>query len=451
MSGSEAEQNVPEKRGDDLGEKRAPFRILFVDSGKGLGGPTSFLYYLLTFLDRERFIPTVAFYSPNRGPDIQRIEALGVPVFFINRNENTESSGSVQSLSRRIRPRIIRTAIALLKLLFTIAKTEIPSALRLRSMIMRERIDAVVLNNDVHYHLAGVIGTKLAGIPCICRKAGGIGEGKIYKKFLTPLISLFIAISRATEEDQRVNNTGTRRLVTVHGGVNLELFDTRTRDSGIRAEFGIPDSRKVVVSISRFDWGKGIRELLDAAAMIAEEQREVVFLIVGDGEAWDELTAQARRLNLLDRVIFTGWRSDIPAMLSIADIFVHCPTTFLEGLGIANLEAMAMGKPTVVSDNGGLPDAVVNGLTGYIIHPGNVRGMAEAIKRLLDNEQLARRLGENARKRVEELFDIKKNVRKVESLVSEVLAARPYQVPNRGVHRFPALQNPALKTHSQRS
>ncbi len=429
-----------------MGEKHASVRILFLTTGKGHGGPTSFLYYLLTYLDSGRFIPTVAFYFPDAGPDIQKIEALGVPVFFLSRKEDSDNNGSVQPLFGRFLPRIVRKAIVLLKLLLRIATTDIPATLRLCQLIRREKIDVVVLNNDVHYHLAGVLGTKLAGIPCICRKAGGIGEGRIYKKFLTPLVSLFIAVSKATEDDQRINNPGTRRLVTVHEGINLELFDTRAPNSGIREEFGIPPSRKVVVSVSRLDWGKGHRELLNAVALIAGAERDVVFLIVGDGVTRDELTAQARSLNLGDRVIFTGWRNDISAVLSMADIFIHCPTTSLEGLGIANLEAMAMGKPTIVSENGGLTDAVVDGVTGYVVSPGDERRMAEAIMKLLDDEQLARRLGKNARKRVDRYFNIKKNVRMLEMLMAEVAGFQPHV--NREVQWVPVQRSMSLSSDS---
>ena len=80
----------------------------------------------------------------------------------------------------------------------------------------------------------------------------------------------------------------------------------------------------------------------------------------------------------------------MPSVLAAFDIFVHCPTTFIEGLCIANVEAMASGKPTIVSENGGLPDAVVEGVTGFIVPPGDIDALAQAILRLLRDPELAR-------------------------------------------------------------
>lgn len=398
--------------------KQEPYKILIVNSGNGYGGSVSYLFYFLSFIDPKRFIPSVAFYFHNESGDIERIRNLGVPVFFIHRREERTlfPAGGLPLASRSKSLRIARAALKS-------ALTDFPAAVKMRNLIEREKIDLVVLNNDVHYHVPGVFGAALAGVPCVCRKAGGIGEGRKYKKLLTPFVSLFIAISKATEKDQRMNNPRTRRLETVFEGIDLNAFDAQLRGSTeSKAEFGIPPSGKVITSVSRLDAGKGHSELIKAARRVVAECPEAFFLIVGDGQAGEALKEQVRESGLSDRVIFTGWRTDVPAVLSITDVFVHCPTTSIEGLGIANLEAMAMGRPTVVSANGGLIDAVVDGVTGYIVPPGNDAETARAITSLLMDENLARRLGSNARKRVETHFDIRKNVRETERLLAEMAA-----------------------------
>lgn len=398
--------------------KQEPYKILIVNSGSGYGGSTSYLFYFLSFIEPKRFIPSVAFYFHNESGDIERIKNLGVPVFFIHRRRE-RTLFPAEGLSRASRSKFLHIARAALKSVLT----DFPAAVKLRSLIEREKIDLVVLNNDVHYHVPGVFGAALAGVPCVCRKAGGIGEGRKYKRLLTPFVSLFIAISKATEEDQRMNNPRTRRLETVFEGVDPSLFDVHLRGSaGFRAQFGIPPSGKVIAGIARLDAGKGHDVLIKAARRVVAECPEAFFLIVGDGQEGEALKEQVRVSGLSDRVIFTGWRTDIPALLSITDVFVHCPTTSIEGLGIANLEAMAMGKPTVVSANGGLIDAVVDGVTGYIVPPGDDAETARAITRLLTDDNLARRLGSNARKRVETHFDIRKNVRETERLLAETAA-----------------------------
>jgi glycosyltransferase involved in cell wall biosynthesis len=306
-----------------------------------------------------------------------------------------------------------------MQILIQMAIVEVPITWRLTRLLKKEDISLIVLNCDVHYHLAGAFSSKIAGIPCICRKAGGIGEGKKIKKVLTPFVDLFIAVSKATARDQIRNNPRTRRLVITYEGVDSKMFNNKMDPCEKKKELGISTDKKIICSISRFDGGKGQLELLEAASLIIKKYQDVIFLLVGDGELMDDLRRKTQRLNLNHYVVFTGWRKDVPEVLSIIDIFVHCPTTCIEALGIANLEAMAMGKPCVVSDNGGLPDAVLDGVTGFVVPVGNIERMAEAILTLLQNEELMKNFGENARKRVEEEFDIRKNIKKLEMYFEE--------------------------------
>jgi len=118
-------------------------------------------------------------------------------------------------------------------------------------------------------------------------------------------------------------------------------------------------------------------------------------------------------------MIFTGWRDDIPSIMNCVDIFVHCPTTFTEGLARTCLEAMAVGIPAVVSENGGMPDAVVNGVTGFVVPPGDTNGIAESVLTLLENEALRREFGVRARLRVEQMFDAARNSRQLQAQILE--------------------------------
>jgi glycosyltransferase involved in cell wall biosynthesis len=308
---------------------------------------------------------------------------------------------------------------------------DVPQAVRLLVILRRHRIGLVVLNNDVHYHALAVLAARLSGVPCICRKAGGIGEGKRIKRLLTPFVDLFIAISEATARDQLENNPATKRMVTVYEGIDVDEFLPHSFHPEVRRELGIPFGNRVIGCISRVVEGKGHRELIQAAALVRNRCRNVTFLIVGEdmagqeGSLLAELRKEAQALGLDQCVVFAGWRSDIPEILSTLDVFVHCPTTWIEGLGIAHLEAMAMGKPTVVSRNGGLIDAAVDGLTGFVVTPGDTAQLAGAVLRLLEDPELARRCGEEARRRVEELFDAGQNTRKLEAYFQE------YALPSR--------------------
>ena len=321
---------------------------------------------------------------------------------------------------------------------------------RLLRFLKSNRIDLIVLNNDVHYHRAGALASRISTIPCICRKAGGIGEGKQFKKILTPWVDLFIAVSTATAEDQIQNNPATKRMVSVFEGVDLTRFDPSSFHPELQSELGIPANRKIVGYIARVVEGKGHNEFIEAAVSVVRSYKDVTFLIVGDdgqdkhGRFMKYLKNKVQNLGLTDHVIFAGWRTDIPEILSIFDVFVHCPTTWIEGLGIAHLEAMAMGKPTVVSQNGGLPDAAVDGVTGFIVPPGDTDKLSAAILTLLKDQKLAAHLGRNARLRVEDLFDVEKNTRKLEVLFQESLSN------NRPVPKWRGPVRPSRADHTFR-
>jgi glycosyltransferase involved in cell wall biosynthesis len=151
---------------------------------------------------------------------------------------------------------------------------------------------------------------------------------------------------------------------------------------------------------------------------------DAVFLIVGDeGPNGGALTRQLRdlvhALDLDEHVMFTGWREDIPSVMKCVDIFVHCPTTYIEGLARTCLETMAVGIPAVVSENGGMPDAVENGVTGFVVSPGNIQAMAESVLTLLENEAQCHEFGERARTRIEHLFDAAQNTRRLQETILE--------------------------------
>ena len=199
----------------------------------------------------------------------------------------------------------------------------------------------------------------------------------------------------------------------------------------MRESLRIPQRKKVVAAITRVELGKGLPEFIQMAAVVIRRHRDTVFLIVGDeGPNGGALTRQLRdlvhALDLDDSVIFTGWRDDIPPVLKCVDIFVHCPTTFIEGLARTCLEAMAVGIPAVVSRNGGMPDAVVDGVTGFVVPPGEIQAMAESVLELLENEAQCHEFGERGRTRLKQLFDAAQNTRQLQETILEY--ARPVKV-----------------------
>jgi glycosyltransferase involved in cell wall biosynthesis len=250
-------------------------------------------------------------------------------------------------------------------------------------------------------------------------------------------VDLFVSISRATETDQR-NTPGTKKVVNIYEGLDLERFRSLPAKEAMRESLGIPEDKKVVAAITRVEIGKGLPEFIHMAAAVIRRYPDVVFLLVGGEEAdggtlTRELRDLVNSLDLQEHMVFTGWRDDIPAIMNCLDIFVHCPTTFTEGLARTCLETMAVGIPAVVSDNGGMPDAVADGVTGYVVPQGDVQAMAESVLRLLEDDLRCREFGRRARLRVEQRFDAARNSRQLQDQILK--CARPAKVSElRGAH-----------------
>jgi glycosyltransferase involved in cell wall biosynthesis len=414
-----------------------PVRILLLESGTGPGGSVNFIRDFVLHLDQSRAHVIAGLYFPNPSKTLEELRTRGFPVVFFQSTRppasNTSGVSSLFDTSLKSL-RKLRTAARILSQLI---RVQLPLTWKVWRFIKREAIDVVVLNQDVHFHVPGVLAAKLAGRPCICRKAGGIGEAKRLKRFLNPWVDLFVSISRATETDQR-NTPGTKKLINIYEGLDLLRFRSLPAKAAMRESLGIPGGMKVVAAITRIEVGKGLPEFIRMAAAVLRRYPDVVFLIVGDGGLdGGTLTCELRdlvhSLDLDERVIFTGWRDDIPAVMKCVDIFVHCPTTFMEGLARTCLETMAVGIPAVVSENGGMPDAVLDGVTGFVVPPGDIEAMAESVVMLLENEARCREFGERARMRLEQVFDAAHNTRKLQEQILEY--ARPVKVlAVRGAH-----------------
>lgn len=399
------------------------YRILFLEAGEGMGGSTHSLITSLEHLNKERFLPYVGFYFFNSGPDTNQIRNLGVCTFFLSQHER-DGAVPFRVLPDKLRWRWWHNVKVLFRFAGRFISGDLPQWWRLVRWIRREKISLTVLNNDVHYHLVGMLAAKVTRTPVICRKAGGIGEHSRIKRWLTPWVDVFMCTSKATRDDQERNNPGTKRIVTLFGGIDTKMFEPLPKHLDLCKTFGIQKDEKCVAYVSRIVEGKGLSEFLDSAALIVKEFGKVKFVIVGaetqkDGSLLTKLQTKVQLLGLEHYVRFSGWRTDMPAVFSVVDIFVHCPTTWIEGLAMSVMEAMATGKPMVVSHNGGLVDAVIDGVTGFIVRPGDIQMTAEAVVRLLKDEDLARTFGRKGRERAIREFDVERNTRHFEMLCEE--------------------------------
>jgi glycosyltransferase involved in cell wall biosynthesis len=197
-----------------------------------------------------------------------------------------------------------------------------------------------------------------------------------------------------------------QRITMIANGVRPAAPEPTTR----RGELQLTPDDRLVVSVGNLYPVKGHHHLVTALGILAARHRRLHVAIAGRGDAADALAASARECGVADRLHLLGLRSDVPALLAAADLFVL--PSLSEGLPLALLEAMFAGCPIVASDVGEVAVALARGDTGVLVPPGDPVALAAAIDRLLSNPSLARDLGDHAARRAVAEYDASVMVRR---------------------------------------
>ncbi len=354
--------------------------ILIYEASSGFGGSANALVNLVNNLDRKRFNPIVVIR--NLGSQIDKMKNT-----YVIKLKNT---------------------------IFDIIK--------IYYVIKRKHIALVHINNNIIAGIPVIVAAKMAQIPCIChirqtRKL--IKRERIFAK----LVDVFLLINKDAVNVYK-QDIPENKLFVIHDGIDLNDFAISTEGS-LRRELSLNGS-PLIGLVGRIVKGKGHKEFIFASKDVIKAKPDAKFVIVGNAKGdeetyYKEVVKLVKDEKLDSNVIFTGWRSDIANVMSSLDMLVQATTTYPEGFGLTIVEAMALGKPVVATDIPGPADIVVDGETGFLIPPKKPHIMAEAIMKLLENRDLARQMGLKGKGRVEELFNIRKNVKKVEELYEQVL------------------------------
>jgi len=210
------------------------------------------------------------------------------------------------------------------------------------------------------------------------------------------------------------------KLVTIRNGIRADRMVQARGRSRVREEFGFQHEAAVICNVANLREAKAHDQLLKAFARARQALPGPKLLIVGTGHLEQRLRALADRLGISADVAFAGRRSDIPDLLVASDLFVL--SSIREGLPITILEAMASGLPVVTTDVGGCAEAVQDGTTGLVVPPNSPDLLAKAIIRVLNDRQLASKMGAAGRARVAECFSLQGFVEQHERLYEAALA-----------------------------
>ncbi len=259
------------------------------------------------------------------------------------------------------------------------------------------------------------------GIPAILHEHANHGDTpwfqKVADRLLAPHTDLAIAVSESTGKfTTRARLMPAERTKVVYLGAPLDEFARERSEREIavaRQAMGIAPGTVAIGTITRLMPSKGNQYLIEAAPKVLATHPDLRFFIVGEGELQAELEAQARALQLGDKLVFSGFMRDVAAALSAFDIVVF--PSLWEGTPLTVFEALAMGKPIVATDADGLLDVLTDRKDALIVPKADATALARAIDEVVQAPALAASLMAEARE-TGQRYDIAAFVRKMERL-----------------------------------
>jgi glycosyltransferase involved in cell wall biosynthesis len=376
-----------------------PINMLHVIDNWRVGGAQQLLVDILGILDNAKYNVVVCCL---RGPTplSKDAEAKGLKIVYLNRHKyDPRQLSDVARIIRRNRIRLVHTHLS-------------ASSIIGRAAAIICRVPLIV----VHDHSGGRL---FAQAPRPFRHVLSAADS-----LLMHSTDKLIAISQAPRDYWvRERRVPPSKVVVIHNGVDIYRFQPDHIDSSqVRRELALDPAAPVVGTVGRLSKQKGIAYFLESLTEVSYRFPEARFMIVGDGPLRAELEENARISGVDNKVVFTGYRSDIPSLLAAMDVFV-VPSLW-EPFGIVSLEAMAMNKPVIGSRVEGILEVVVPDVTGILVPPADSQALASAIIALLKDPVKRRTLGENGRIRVEESFSIEATAKKIESLYESLCAER---------------------------
>lgn len=233
-------------------------------------------------------------------------------------------------------------------------------------------------------------------------------------------VERFIVVSDALKKDLiEIGGIPGSKIVRIYNGIELNHYHPDAESVRIRNAWNIPRDVPLIGAVGRMVWQKGFESFIKAIPEVVQAVPDAKFVFVGDGPIKDPLIVKSEQLNVRDRILFAGFRSDIKEVLSAVDLLVV--PSLLEGFPMVTLEAMAMAKPVVATSIDGITEQITDDENGLLVPPKDHRTLAAAILRLIQDKELSKKLGVSARRRVEQEFSVDKMVAETEKVYLSLL------------------------------
>ncbi|HEY7375554.1 MAG TPA: glycosyltransferase family 4 protein [Polyangia bacterium] len=382
-------------------------RVLYLNPfSQEVSGPDESLRALLAALIPAGVEAHVVLPAP--GPQVDRYRALGARTHFL----------PLATLRRALSPTTALYAAQLARSAVAVGR-------------LARAVGADVIHTNMEVLLEGGLAARARAIPHVLHYRGNtLDRPKLVFDALaamwTATADHIFCISRATAGIFERRGRA-RKVEVLYNPIDVRAFGDAARSADVRGALGAAPDRLLVGTVGRIHPRKDLETFIRAAALVAARRADVHFAVVGAAEAPVErdyeasLRALVRELSLERRVTFAGARRDMPAVMAALDVFVL--TSRHEGFGRVVAEAMAGGRPVIVTDEGAPPELVDPERCGLAARPGDPADFARQILRQIEDRAGAQERARRARERAR-TFDAVDTARRVRA-VYERLAPTP--------------------------
>ncbi len=390
--------------------------VVFVEMSSQMSGVEFSTLYLAQHLDRNQWTPLVI--CPEVGDLPAQCRAHGIAVALVPRPR-------FFSTSVRVAGHVLPNPLALLADLAALGV-----AARRLAKFLRAKRPALVVTKGLLAHFYGGLAARWAGIRCVWHVQDRVSEraGKVFPWALSAAGRL-LAREIIADADSIARQVRTfvpaNRVTVIWNGVALDEFSPQNDGAFLRQEWGACAETLLIGVIARLTPWKGQQVLIEAFARLADRFPSARLVLVGsalfDTDAYArELKADVTRRGIADRVIFAGFRRDMPQVLAALDMVAH-PALEKDSSPLAVVSAMAAGKPIVCSRVDGTAQMFDDGVDGLLVPPGDVDALAEKLGRLLSDPALRQRLGLAARAKAERELSVERYARRCEAVFDRAL------------------------------
>ena len=378
--------------------------ILFIDEVPQIAGSAHSFMALISGLDRNKY---EAYLKNPAGPLSQLASDKGVKTF---------------NWKCRVRYKSIPLGFFEIPLNPWPLLWRLADAIKLISLTRKYNIKLIHTNN-LDGHMVGWFLSKITGIPVICH-IRTYWPKAMYK---IPWPDRIIFVSKAVKDASIGINNNNKHGLVVYNGIKMSDFEFQpSARSEVGREFNIPEDTPIIGIVGRLTPWKNHVLFIKAAAEVSKRGFNAIWMIVGSeienrggSNHEKDLVKLTKELGLEKSVIFTDFRSNISMMVSSFDMFISSSTNDPNPRSV--LEAMSIGIPVIGTLSGGLPEMLDDGKAGLLVEPDNVQEMADAICKLLSDQDYAKKLGSIGHQRVKDIYTTKVHARNVEEVYADIL------------------------------